>query len=305
MLTTLSDERSPRTELSSESSPRTDVPQGRDDEGVLQEQLLRFEGRFSARVTAAFRPLMRAERPEVRVQAVTDALAYLSAALDIAISPCSELSLLDMVTLVALGKDAMRARWSASADPERVRDIETAFASCLEDIREVDRTVLSEDLERELFDIIREWQREHPDVFDVVAVRLSQYTAPALAASAALQTRTAGLVAIVRGFAHTADSAFLLGRRALFAAQRMPFLLRMHVEIATNSALLDAQRTVADTARASMPSVQVTVADATATVSNATDRLLLKLAISGGAIAIIAAASWLVARLAYVWLVGR
>src|SRR5215831_8380387 len=62
----------------SEASP------GRDGQGDLQEQLLRFEGSFSSRLMAAFRPLTRDDRPDVRLQAMTDQLGYLSAALDIA-----------------------------------------------------------------------------------------------------------------------------------------------------------------------------------------------------------------------------
>jgi hypothetical protein len=87
----------------------------------------------------------------------------------------------------------------------------------------------------------------------------------------------------------------MLGRRALFAAQRLPFLLRMHVEIATADALLTARRTMADATRESLPAVEQTV-------GNVSDKALLKLGLTGGAIAIVAAIAWLLARLAYRWL---
>lgn len=120
----------------SEASP------DRGGHGDLQEQLLRFEGAYSSRLMAAFRPLTRVGPPDVRLQAMTDQLAYLSAALDIATGGSPVLDLLDMVTLVALGRDAMASYWKANAEPDRARDIEAAFDASLEDIRAVVRGAL-------------------------------------------------------------------------------------------------------------------------------------------------------------------
>jgi hypothetical protein len=265
------------------------------DENDLQEQLLRFDGRFTSRMTAAFQPLAQAEDPGLRAQAMNDELAYISAALDIAIGPSPALNLLDMVTLVALGRDAMSTSWRAKTTPEVARGIESAFDSALEDVRAMASTVLAPEMESDLFAIVREWQREHPNERDVVIVRLSQYTAPEFAGSASLAKRADGLFSRLRGATRAADSALMLGRRALFAAQRLPFLLRMHVEIATADALLTARRTMADATRESLPAVEQTV-------GNVSDKALLKLGLTGGAIAIVAAIAWLLARLAYRWL---
>jgi hypothetical protein len=262
----------------------------------LQEHLLRFEGRFSARLMGAFRPLIQAARPDLQAQAMVDELAYLSSALEIAVGPSPELDLLDMVTLVALGRDAMGSYWRAHAPPDLARGIETAFDEALDDIRKIARSVLTADLENAMFDFIREWRRDHRDERDVVIVRLSQYV-DTYRGSAGLQPQFSGVLARIRGLTTTADSALLLGRRALFAAQRLPFLLRMHLEIATADILLTVRHTVADATRESLPSVQQTATD----VSN---RTLVKIVLAGSAIAIVASTGWLVARLAYHWLGG-
>jgi hypothetical protein len=306
-----------RALLSKTSSPEAEpgeAPPDREDQGDLQEQLLRFEGSYSSRLMAAFRPLTRVGPPDVRLQAMTDQLAYLSAALDIATGGSPVLDLLDMVTLVALGRDAMASYWKANAEPDRARDIQAAFDASLEDIRAVARSTLPPDVEKELFAVIHQWQKEHADERQVVIVRLSNYASPTFAASDALEKRTSGLLALVRRVTRTADNTFLLGRRALFAAQRLPFLFRMQVQLATTDTLLGAQRTVAEATSDSLPRVQSTVTDATrealtevrgllpdveGVAKHIADDVFLKLVVSGSVLAVVSAAAWLVARLSY------
>ncbi len=292
----------------------------REGHGDLQEQLLRFEGSYSSRLMTAFRPLTRVGAPEARLQAMTDQLAYLSAALDIATGGSPVIDLLDMVTLVALGRDAMAAYWNANAEPDRARDIQAAFDASLEDIRALARWALPPEVEKELFAVIHQWQKEHPNERQVVLVRLSNYASPTFAASDALEKRTSGLLALVRRVTRTADNTFLLGRRALFAAQRLPFLFRMQVQLATTDALLGTQRTVAEATGDSLPRVQSMVTDATrealtevrgflpdveAVAGRIADDVLLKLVVSGSVLAAVSAAAWLVARLSYAHLARR
>jgi hypothetical protein len=312
-----------RALLSKTSPPKAEPSEAspdRDGHGDLQEQLLRFEGSYSSRLMAAFRPLTRAGPPDLRLQAMTDQIGYLSAALDIATGGSPVLDLLDMVTLVALGRDAMASYWKANAEPERARDIQAAFDASLDDIRAVARSMLPPDLENELFAVIHQWQKEHPNERQVVIVRLSDYTGPTFAASDSLEKRASGLLTLVRRVTRTADNTFLLGRRALFAAQRLPFLFRMQVQLATTDALLGAQRTVAEATSDSLPRVQSTVTDATrealtevrgllpdveGVAKRIADDVFLKLVVSGSVLAAFSAAAWLVARLSYARLARR
>jgi hypothetical protein len=78
---------------------------------LLQAELMRFEGRFAARLVTAFAPLMESDDVKVRLHAAQDELRFLSAALDIAASAHPEVNLVDMMALVTLGRDAMTERW--------------------------------------------------------------------------------------------------------------------------------------------------------------------------------------------------
>jgi hypothetical protein len=252
---------------------------------------MRFEGRFSSRISSALRPLAKeGPTPEIRVRAMMDELRQLSAALDIAVGTTPEVDLLDMVTMVALGRDLLGAYWKAHAPPERARVVQEAFDTSLEDILAVARAVITPDQEKELLAIVAAWRKEHPDQIELGAMRLSEYTGPPFAASPALEKRTSRFFATVRGATQTADDAVLLGARALYAAQRLPFLFRMHVRVATSDSLLDVKRTLDEVE---------------AHVRRVGPPLLARVFLAGSGVAVVAAASWLFARMAGKRLLAR
>ncbi len=237
--------------------------------GELQDDLMRFEGRFSSRLQAAFGPLVESSDPAMRLRASRDELGFISSALDIAVGSSPEVDLLDMVTLVALGRDAMGRRWNVGACGESAHGVAEAFQASMEDISAVASTVISSDVRAELERVIREWQQENPAHDDVTSVRLSGYAKYRTGSSA----DAAGLFALLRGATQTADTAVLLGDRALYATQRLPYLVRLHVQIAGRELIAEAR--------------------------NATKRTLVKGLLSFGGLALAGGASWLVARAAY------
>ena len=206
----------------------------------LQDDIMRFDGRFSALLVKAFAPLVNSTDQMVRLRATQDQLAFMSAALDIAVGAEPEVDLLDMVTLVTLGKDAMARRWSVEVHGNAARAVADAFEGALNDVSGLARRVISPDMENELRRVIGEWQRENPHLEDVASVRLSAYAEYREGSSAS--KGAFGLFSVVRGAARTADNAVLLGERALYAAQRLPFFVRMHARIASSELVTDLGR---------------------------------------------------------------
>jgi hypothetical protein len=230
---------------------------------------MRFEARFAARLTAAFNPLIESPDIEVRLRAGRDQLAFITSALDIAVGSAPEVDLLDMLTLVTLGRDAMTRRWSPDLCGDRAQGVADAFQGSMEDISAVAAGVLSDEIEAELGQVIREWQSENAGNDNVAGVRLSAYAKYRVGSGAA----KSGLFALLRGASETADTAVLLGERALYATQRMPYLVRLHVRIAAREAIVDAQR--------------------------ATKQVLRRAAVVTGGVALLGMTSWLFARLAH------
>jgi hypothetical protein len=257
---------------------------------------MRFEGRFTTRLAAAFGPLVEASDPSVRTRASRDLLEYMAAALDIAVGSSPEVDLLDMVTLVALGRDAMTRRWSVVTHGERGRAIADAFRTSFDDIVTIARSSLSDEVEAELESVIRAWQEENPNVDDVAAVRLSA-NADMREGASKLAKSTAGLFAVVRGAMSTADTAVLFGERALYVAQRLPFHLRFHARLATTDLVSDVRQGLLDSSR---DAAVVRRADELMTgTTHWIDRNIWRLAVACGGVLVVASFSWLAARLAY------
>jgi hypothetical protein len=82
----------------------------------------------------------------------------------------------------------------------------------------------------------------------------------------------------------------LLGERALYASQRLPLLVRMHARVAAGDLAMDLGRKGAATDQ-----VRAIVASA----ESSTSRILFRAFLSCSGFAIVAATSWLIARIAY------
>jgi hypothetical protein len=255
----------------------------------LQDKLMRFEGRFSARLVAAFGPLTESPEPAVRARAARDLLEFMASALDIAIGSSPEVDVLDMVTLVALGRDAMARRWGDAG-----RSVVEAFKTSLEDVSTLARGALSEGVVAELRHVIEEWQEENPHMDDVASVRLSAHAVREDGARTRSARDASGLFSVVRGAARTADSALLLGERVLYALQRLPFQLRIHARIATNDLVTDVKEGILDASRDRAVTRRTT--EIASAVESAAKRILWSAALACGALVLVAGFSRLVNR---------
>jgi hypothetical protein len=215
----------------------------------LQDQLMRFEGRFSARLVAAFEPFSQSKDPAARSRAARDLLEFMASALDIAVGRSPEVDLLDMVALVALGRTAMSRRYGSGAHGAMGLSVVDAFQTSLDDIDGIARAAFSDDLEAGVRQAIIEWEEENPEVMDVASVRLSAHADNVTGTSTRSAKHAAGLFSFVRRATYAADNVVLLGERALYVAQRLPFHLRFHARIATNDLVTDATRSILDVSR--------------------------------------------------------
>ncbi len=205
----------------------------------LQAELMRFEGRFTARLVAAFAPLRASDDLKVRLRAAEDELRFLSSVLDIAASAHPEVNVVDMVALVSLGRDAMMRRWDVPTYGDHSRAIDRCFERSLDDISTLARGVASSDVEAEVQQLLEGWRAENPDLLQVESVRLSTYVAER---EATMAKRAPVVFRLMHQAAHTADDAVLLGERALYAAQRLPFLVRKQAQVGGTELFVDLMR---------------------------------------------------------------
>jgi hypothetical protein len=206
----------------------------------LQQDLQRFQGRFSAWLADAVDPLMNDPSPLVRRGAMDLQVRFASAALDIALGPDTDTNLLDMVTFVELARSNVLAHWVPSVfGGKQAPALAAALDRASDDVWQVARTVLSEPEEGQLRRIIERWKADHPDQLHVAQMRLPGFANPADAGFASMHDEVTGLFSGVKKAVQSADQVRLLGERALFAAQRMPFLIRAQARLGSQQLLAD------------------------------------------------------------------
>jgi hypothetical protein len=210
----------------------------------LQAALLRFEGRLNARVAQAFEGLLASAQGDVRARAMRDHLNFTASALDIATGPVPEANLLDMVVFVELAREACRSRWSVDLHGEHGAAILAALDAASSDVWRIARTLLTREREEELRRLVREWHDENPGLIEVAAVRLPAFSGVAGRSESRADVAARGLLSHVKMGVTEADMARLLGERALFLAQRIPFLVRLQARLAAREVAHEVVREV-------------------------------------------------------------
>ena len=206
----------------------------------IQEQLQRFQTRFSAWLGDALEPLATDRDPTLRRAALDLQLRFSASALDIAIGPNPDAGLLDMVTLVELARSTIVEHWIPQVfHQHNTAALQEAVDRSSADVWQVARQVLSSTEEAQLRRIIDEWKAANPDQLRVAGMRLPAFATPGDAGFGKLTQAATGLFAGVRKAVQTADQTRLLAERALYAVQRMPFLLRVQARLAGQQMLED------------------------------------------------------------------
>lgn len=214
----------------------------------VQDHLQRFQGRFTAALSDALEPLLTSRDPRLRRAAMDLQVRLASAALDIAIGPEADASLLDMVTLVELARGTVAEHWI----PEVFHNQQTgalgeAMDRSREDVWRVARKVLSAPEEAQLRRMIDQWKAKHPDQQQIAGMRFADFATPAEAGFGTMSVEATGLFSGVKKAVQAADQTRLLAERALYAAQRLPFLMRMQVRLASQQLLGDLHNDLAPT----------------------------------------------------------
>jgi len=206
----------------------------------VQQQLLRFAGEYSARITFGVDKLHRetneaanaAERLHWKIALTTETLS-------IASGPNAVASLLDMTVFVTVTRSVMEDYWQpavfgASAQPlvEGCRTAET-------NIWALAGKILTAQQQKEFRKTIELWRSQNPQPEVVLAARASGFasrivaahkedTAPADSVSGLLSVDPlAGMEPAVREVTQTR----LLAERGLFVARQMPNILRWQTEL--------------------------------------------------------------------------
>jgi len=215
----------------------------------LEQHVQRFAGEFISRVSSAGEPLAeRAERAELRDLALNRILLYASSALDICSGPTAEVNMLDMAVFVRLSRSAYERHFLP-----RFGDAGRPWLDVLKtsesEIWELASDMLGPQDFGELVTLTQAWLDKHPDNVNVEVVRLREFAEHVGELVAGFDKERSGLFGRLKGVTQTADHAVLFGERALFLAQRMPFLLRLQARVGARDIIRDSTRSLKDATR--------------------------------------------------------
>lgn len=223
------------------------------DPAALQASLQRFADEYLSRTVAAMDEYARrAGTPDARSQTLIWKLPVTTAAIAIVSSPNPSANLLDLITLAVVTRLAVGELWARADDPAALQPWLDVSRSLESTAWELASGVYGPEEREEVQSAIQRWWEAHADARSAFFARplelvsLIRQTEERTGRSANLFSLvrldpTAGLDPAVREVIRTR----LFAERALYAAQRMPFLLRWHIELLTDQVLRQPQPTEA------------------------------------------------------------
>jgi hypothetical protein len=209
------------------------------DPAHLQQQLMRFSDQYVAGVVAAVDELESTDPAVTRAEVQRLRVAYAADIWMAAAGPNAYANLLDLIAVTSLTRIVVEEYWIPDVFGETALPILEVLRTSEANIWAIAATVLTEDQRAELRDAIREWREEHPEAVHAIAVRAVGAAAEMRSEDSEERARPnsvfrflmidplAGLDPATRELAQTRMAA----ERALYVAQRMPFMLRWQTEI--------------------------------------------------------------------------
>jgi hypothetical protein len=197
----------------------------------LRHEIMRFAGRSAERVDDAYFKLEgRFQTPKARRAALENSGAYVTSALDIAIGPNPEVNMLDMVVFVTLTRIVVEEYWVPKVFGDEAKILVEVFRSNEAEIWSIAGKVLTPQQQKELRDSIRQWRGRDPDRVFVEAARFGDF-AWFMGESELAKAQEGGGFLGVKGVTREVSETRMLAERAMFYAQRVPWIARSMVRL--------------------------------------------------------------------------
>ena len=203
--------------------------------GITQEELrheiMRFAGRSAERVDDAYFKLEEGfKTPKARRAALENSSAYVTSALDIAIGPNPEVNMLDMVVFVTLTRIVVEEYWVPKVFGDEAKILVEVFRSNEAEIWSIAGKVLTPQQQQELRVSIRQWRDRDPDRVYVEAARFGDFAWFMGESELAKAQEGSGFLG-VKGVTREVSETRMLAERAMFYAQRVPWIARSLVRL--------------------------------------------------------------------------
>jgi hypothetical protein len=230
----------------------------------VQDNLLRFTDAFTMRTILGIERLRHGTNEVNAAEVLQWKIAFTSETTSIASGPNAIANLLDMTVFVTVMRMALEEHWQPNIFGESAASMLDSCRNAEAEIWQMTKGVLKPEQEKELHEAIAQWRQQNRLPENVLAARAVGFAAQVVKANQADATKTssvfdllsldplAGLDPAVREIAQTR----LFAERALYAAQKMPLIIRWQTELLSINTL-------------QTPSVQQLVTNSTLLTSSA------------------------------------
>ncbi|MEE8607026.1 MAG: hypothetical protein V3S55_05440 [Nitrospiraceae bacterium] len=197
----------------------------------LRAEIMRFASQSAERVADAYFKLEEHfQTPKARRAALENDVAYVSSSLDIAIGPDPEINMLDMVVMVTLTRIIVEEYGVPKVFGDEAKILVEVFRREEADIWSIAGKVLTPQQQKELRDLIRLWRKRNPDQVFVEAARFGDFAAIVGESELAKAQQGGGFLGI-KGVTREVSETRMLAERAMFYAQRVPWIMRSMVRL--------------------------------------------------------------------------
>jgi hypothetical protein len=199
-------------------------------EAELQSQVMSFADRFASIIVAAFNVYDAQSPPPEHRRIVRGSTVYaMAAAVTIAAEADPDVALLDMVTMVVLGRMVFEEHWRKKFG-KQVDPILKGFQKAETDIWQITAKVLTPEQQKELRALIRQWHRDNPEVTFFAYVRFSDF-ASERRKSKLSKTKAKGIFKTVKSATRQVEEARLLAERGMYLGSRLPMMIGVFADV--------------------------------------------------------------------------
>jgi hypothetical protein len=209
------------------------------DQLQLQEEIQRFYTRFTERVVDALPHALDVQNVH-RMHSLRQYMLYDSETLKITTSPYPETNLLDMLVFIKLNRYAVKHHWLPKVYGNEGIQLLHAFVESENDLTEIALKVLTVENIHQVDRAVKGWIKQNPGNFHLEKVRLSDFAKYAqVKKSGGLSFSLSNLLVDTKSATQAVDQAILVANRAIFLAQSMPLIVRLHTRLGTQEILSD------------------------------------------------------------------
>jgi hypothetical protein len=204
----------------------------------LQSELMSFADRFvSTLAESEGRFEAQGPTPEAHLIVLRSAFGSAFSVFTLAASANPEIALLDLVSLMTLGRMIYATYWGPKLGPAFKPFIE-GFKEREADIWSIAARVLSPAEQQELRDFIATWRRQHPKQVVFSTFRFTEFAGERFKGTAAEKRKARGLFKSVTEATRKVDEALLLAERGIFLGTRLMLLSQLFAKVLVTQTLM-------------------------------------------------------------------